>query len=526
MDTLQTFTLLITAAVLLVGLSQKLRIPYPIALVLGGAAIGFIPGIKAINFNPNFILVMVLPPILYYGAFWISFQEFKRYWTGIFSLALGLVAATTLIIGVIFKWLFPELPWALAFAVGAIVSPPDAGAATTILKRFSMGSRLLTVLEGESLINDASAIVLYKLAVAALFSGVFSFSEGVIEFSQIVIGGVVVGLIIGITLQLFSRRFLDPVVAVVFSFVIPYITYIFADFIGVSGVLAVVVNGLIGSRILITHHSSLRRVLGYTVWDIFIILLNCFIFILVGSQLRTLTENMTYQQILLYSCYGLLITFAMIFVRMVWLFTNSYFYYLRNRYNPNLNLKKILSNGVILGWSGMRGIVSLATALALPVTLSNGELLMGRDIVIFIVFIVILLTLLIPGLTLPTLIEWLKIYQQIPENKSGIVNTRNWLIKKAEEEIEHLHSVGNLLDEERSFLLTYFNVRHRILEVSSLATNGKTHNLEDVRLKVLQAQRQLLLAMWEREEIDDRILIYLEHELDVEETHLGRAEIK
>ena len=262
MDNLPTIFFLLFSAILVVGGAQKFHLPYPIALVIGGAALGFIPGLHTIDFNPHVLLTLILPPILYYAAFGIAFREFQKNWRAIFSLALGLVVATTCIVGLIFKWMFPAYSWALAFTFGAIIAPPDAIAATTILRRFNISSRLITLLEGESLVNDAAALILYKLALTALFSGTFSLVEGGIEFVQIVCGGIIVGFILGILFQFFSKCYLEPTLGVVFSFIIPYITYIVANALEVSGVLAVVVNGLVGARVLIKHHSSLRRVLG------------------------------------------------------------------------------------------------------------------------------------------------------------------------------------------------------------------------------------------------------------------------
>lgn len=525
MDSFQIFILLMFAAAVLVGISQKIHVPYPISLVLGGALLGFIPNLDGINFDPNLILVIVLPPILYYAGFGISFREFKHNLKDILSLSLGLVAFTTFVIGVIFKWIFPEFPWALAFAFGAIVSPPDAIAATTILKRFDINTQLLTVLEGESLVNDASAIVLYRLAVAALLSGVFSFAEGSVDFITKVSGGIAVGAVLGFLTQKFSRRYLEPIVGVVFSFTIPYITYILADSMGVSGVLAVVTNALIGSQILIRHYSSLRRIIGYAVWDIFIILLNCFVFILIGLQLRILTSMMTMHQMLLYTCYGLLITFAMIAVRMAWIYAKSGIAYLNALRDPKSSTlcPQILQEAAILGWSGMRGIVSLAAALALPYTLPNGMPLEGRNEVVFITFVVILLTLLIPGLSLPSLIQWLKIPQQ-PKHLSTL-KVKKQLTQVAEEKVRHLHALKKIDDNEFDLLRMYFAMELQVLEITG-SEQQKLQRLESIKSMVIQEQRKKLFEIWERLEIDDKLLIQLEHELDLEETHFARAELK
>lgn len=511
MESLYTFITLMFIAALLVAIAQKLKIAYPIALVLAGAVIGFIPALKPINFDPNILLVIVLPPILYTSSFSISFREFRANWKEIFSLALGLVFITTLVIGCIFKWLFPEFPWPLAFAFGAIISPPDAVAASAILKRFSMNSRLLTILEGESLVNDASALVLYRLAVTALLSGVFSFYDAGFEFFRISLGGIAVGVVFGVVMQRFSRRYLDPIVGVVLSLTMPYMTYILANSLGVSGVLAVVTNGLIGSYIILSHPSPMRRIAGFLAWDIFAILLNCFIFILIGLQLKTLTSDMTFNEVLLNMSYGVLFTAVLIAVRMAWVYLRSSF---ASFYN--------LGEATLLGWSGMRGIVSLTAALALPITLPDGMIIDGREEVIFITFIVIMLTLLIPGFTLAPLIRWMHLENNEPPNDHRI---RKELTRIAKDRIEQLNNSQALKPEQLDFLNTYFNMQRNAFEIST-SPMVKFESLESLRLQIIQEQRNHLIVMWKKQEVTDRQLTKLEHELDLEETRMARAELK
>ncbi len=524
MDTLQILVALMFFSAILVGIAQRLHVPYPIALVLGGTAIGFIPGLPDITFDPNTILLVVLPPILYYASFGISFREFRKNWREIFSLSIALVVVTTVVVGYIFKWIFPQFPWALAFTFGAIVSPPDAIAATSILKRFKMGSRLLSILEGESLVNDASALVLYRMGIVALLSGTFSVSEGSWEFVKVVSGGIGIGLVLGLIIQRLASRYLQPAVGVLFSFTIPYITYIVADSLEVSGVLAVVVVGLIGSRVLLTHHSSLRRVLGYATWDIFVIMLNCFVFILIGLQLRTFTSTMTADKMWLYTGYALLISTAMMVVRMVWVFAKSGIAYIKALYQPRAceNCPKIARDAAIIGWAGMRGIVSLTTALALPLTLRNGMPLEGREEIIFITFVVILMTLLIPGLTLPTLIRWLDV-QDETDDDSEAHRVGKLLTKVADDQLSRLHAHENINDEEYNFLRTYFKLQRRVLFHTH--PHGKMHSIELARLRVIQEQRRQLVAMWKRREIGDNLLAELEQLLDSEENHKARAEL-
>lgn len=524
MDSFQTFIILMFVAAIIVSISQKMEISYPIGLVIGGAAMGFMPFNHDIDFDPNLILIIVLPPILYYASFGISFREFMHNWREILSLALGLVVLTTLVIGLLFKWLFPEFSWALAFAFGAIISPPDAVAATTILKRFKINNRLLTILEGESLINDASAIVLYRMAVAALLSGIFSLFEGSIYFVKSVSGGLAVGFIFGYLVQNFSRHYLVPVVAVVFSITIPYITYIIADSMGFSGVLAVVVCGLMGAKIVLRHHSSLRRILGYITWDIYVIFLNCFVFVLIGLQLSTLTRTMTVHQLVVYTAYAFLITFTMLLIRMAWVYAKSSIEYVKALSKPKSHVicPQILRESALIGWSGMRGIVSLAAALALPYTLPDGAPLEGRNELIFITFVVILLTLVIPGLTLAPFIRWLNIPQQNDEKEEYQIKKR--LTSIAEKKIKQLHHTKKINDEEADFLTTHFNLQLRQIELTS-SEKTKLQSLEHAKGLVIKAQRKELLKIWELTDIDDKLLLRIEQELDLEEISLARAEL-
>lgn len=514
MEMFQTLIILVFFATILVGVAQKFQIPYPILLVIGGMAIGFIPNPHVMFSDPNLILVIVLPPILYYAAFSISFREFAKNRREIFSLALGLVIITTLAIGAVFKWLFPEVPWALAFAFGAIVSPPDSIAATTILKRFAISPRLLAILEGESLVNDASALVLYKLAVTALLTGTFSLADASIEFVKIASGGIAVGAISGLILHNFSRKYLDPVTGVLFSIAIGYVTYILAQFFDVSGVLAVVVNGLIGAHILAKHHSSLRRILGFSFWDIFIILINCFVFVLIGSQLRNLVVEKTFQEIALYVAYSFLITLTLILVRLIWVYARSLVAYFKSQ--KRNEYPKILREATVIGWSGMRGIVSLVAAFALPNSIE------GRNEVIFITFVVILITLILPSSTLAYLIKLMKIDHHVNHHEAH--HARKRLVQVADESVHQMQQSQSINEREYQFLKNYFNSQRYVFEISDSHLKKMT-NLELARLKVLKAQRLLLVQMWEAQEIDDRLFRELEHELDIEESHRARAKI-
>ncbi len=516
--------LLMSAAVLLVALAQRIKIPYPITLVIGGAFLSLLPGLDFTYIEPNLLLTIILPPILYYGAFWTSFTDFKKHAKEITSLALGLVIVTTFVVAFIFKWCFPHFSWPLAFAFGAIVSPPDATCATAILKRFPLGNKLITILEGESLVNDASALVLYRIAVTAAVTGSFSLFEASWEFVYMALGGVAVGAFLNWAFQHLAARYLEPTVSAFASFIIPYVIYIAASAINTSGVLAVVASGIIGSRILFKHQTSLRRMIGRVTWDMYIIVLNCFIFVLIGSQLDEQTSHLSWYQLGKLTCYSLLITFVMFVIRIFWASIKSIISYTRIKNNKEAahELSEIMREGVVIGWVGMRGIVSLTAALALPLTLDNGSALLGRQEVIYMTFCIILFTILIPSLTLPTLLSWLNLPEHTPKDSSS--ETRRTLVQVAEEEIKRLHTNQTVSEEEKAVLFSYFTTRTKLL---SLATKeNKNHKqFEHARKKVVQAQRRVLLEQWEDGTIDDRVLAQIEHELDIEETQTTRAEL-
>lgn len=515
MNSLHIFTLLMASAILFVSIALRWRIPYPVALVIGGAAIGFVPYLPEIHFDPNLLLSIVLPPILFYAAFNISIKEFKHEFFDILWLALGLVIVTTLAAGCLFKWLFPDLPWALAFTFGAIVSPPDAVAATTIFKKFSVNPHLQAVLEGESLVNDATGLVLYKMGVAAVLSGIFSPADAVVEFIKVAAGGILIGIITGYALHLFSSWFLSPILAVIYSFIIPYIAYLIADELQVSGVLAVVVNGLIGSRLLITHFSSMTRVVGWVSWDIFIILLNCFVFILIGLQLNGLVKRITLEKAASYLGYSILITAALILVRCMWIFFRQGLLSLQKKESPHDT-----RNNIILSWAGMRGIVSMAAALALPYSLPDGSPFPGRDIVIFLTFCVIFLTLVLPGITLSKMLKVLRIrYTSTNECK----DIRDLLGKTVHEELHRLHALKKIDDDEYTLLTNYFKMRHQIMDRSF--GHRKIANFESAHQQVLDKKRQLLIQMWKNNEITDELFQRFEREIDIEEAPIVRAEI-
>ena len=321
---LELLTLLLLTAVFLTWVARQLRIPYPIVLVIGGAALGFVPGLPPMPFAPSVLLAAVLPPILFDAAYQISFRDFKRQRRAIGLLAIGLVVATTLGMGLTLKWLLPEIPWAVAFAFGAVVSPPDAVTATAIMSRLNVPRALATTLKGESLLNDASGLVLYKFAIAAALTGAFSMTAAFVSFLVVAIGGVIVGIVVGVLRERIDRRLKDTPVMIVFSFIVPYVAYLTSEQLGVSGVLAVVTAGLIGARAASTAFNAEQRIMGRSTWEVAVILLNSLVFILMGSQLSVSLAVIPHHDLWQLLGYAGILGIAAIAIRMIWVFPGAY----------------------------------------------------------------------------------------------------------------------------------------------------------------------------------------------------------
>lgn len=289
---LELILLLMICAVGLGWLARRFKFPYPIALVAGGALLGLIPRLPQFPFDPQLILVIVLPPILYQAALLTSWTDFKANIRPISLLAIGLVIATTLAVGLALKLMVPSVPWAAAFVLGAIISPPDAVAATTILSRLNIPRHLVTILEGESLVNDASGLVIYKLAIAAVLTGAFSFGEASMQFALVSVGGVVIGIALAFVFMVIHRRLGDPFIEVITALTIPYTAYIAAESLHVSGVLAVVAAGLVRGRYSPEIVSAEMRIMARSVWNVLVFMLNSLIFILIGIQMSDVMDNL------------------------------------------------------------------------------------------------------------------------------------------------------------------------------------------------------------------------------------------
>jgi Na+/H+ antiporter len=511
---------LVGAAIALGWLARHLGLPYPIALVVGGAAIGFVPGLPRLPFDPNLILVLVLPPILYQAALFTSWRDFRANLGPISRLAVGLVIATTVAVAATLKWLVPELPWAVAFAFGAIVSPPDAVAATAIMSRMNVPRRIVTLIEGESLVNDASGLVLYRFAVAAALTGAFSLVQATGEFVLVAAGGIVVGTVLARFFVAIHRRVGDTLMEMMLSLMLPYLAYLAAEKLHLSGVLAVVAAGLVRGRYAPEAFSPQARIAAYSLWRVVVFAVNCLVFILIGLQLPDLVAGLAGTSLAQAIAYGVLLSVVAMAVRLAWVGPAGYL--------TRLVLAKLgrpepvppWRNVAVVGWCGMRGIVSLAAALALPLTLTDGSPFPGRDLLVFLAFVVIFVTLVVPGLTLGPLVRALKVggdWSVLDETTLARAETA----RAALGELDRLERERDVTAEIAASLRSDFEARLARAAPTALALAHGDDPWCHARRALVRAERQRLVALWREGRIGDEVLHEIERELDFEESLLG-----
>lgn len=409
---MENYSIIIFILIVMIGLSalaDKIKLPYPVLLITAGIAVGFIPALPDIEINPEIIFLIFLPPLLYDAAFNISFTEFRTNINTIGTLSISLVFITASGIAVIAHYMVPGMTWPLSFVLGAILSATDAVAAMSITKGLGLSHKTNTILEGESLVNDASALVAYRFAVAAVTGTTFILWKASLEFLFLMAGGFLVGFIMGKILALILRGVKNNnMVTISFMLLMPFVTYLVAENLQVSGVIAVVILGLsiahYGNKVFPEQLKQQSK----SIWDIIIFLLNGLIFIFIGLQFPFVAKKIAVGDRLPYIGYGFIITIAALVLRMARVFLQKVnlqraFQKGKGRITENALLD--FKNSLIISWSGMRGIVSLAIAIGLPVTLSNGNPFPERNAIIFISVVVVLFTLIGQGLTLPWLVR-------------------------------------------------------------------------------------------------------------------------
>jgi CPA1 family monovalent cation:H+ antiporter len=513
---------------LLTVLSNKLKISYPLVLVIAGLVISLIPGVPFITLSPDLVFLIFLPPLLYAAAWntsWIEFWKWKR---PIILLAFGLVIFTSAAVAWVAYAMIPGFTLALGFLLGGIISPPDAVAANSVLSGVNVSKRVLTILEGESLINDASSLIVFRFALAALVTGQFHFWSASKSFLVVAGMGIVIGVAIAMVIYFIHRAL--PTTARIdaaITLVSPYMMYITAEHFHVSGVLAVVSGGLFlsyRSQEIFTYESRLQ-VSG--LWEVLVFLLNGLVFILIGLQLPVIVQGLEGYSLGEAIFYSLIISLLTIIIRIIWVFPAAYL--------PRILFKSIRKNEphpgwrqvFLVAWSGMRGVVSLASALAIPLTLSGDNAFPHRNLILFITFVVILITLVLQGLSLAPLIRKLNI--QSNEVESERLQSLALRIRLAESALSYLDTN---YPEETQHHETYKRVRDRYERMIDIAKRKlETDEGEDESADFLPHYRQMLIELVH---IRRRELNYIRHkgefsldlirerewELDIEEARL------
>lgn len=516
---LELTVFLLFCAAALGWVAHRFQFPYPIALVAGGAILGLVPHLPQFPFDPQFILVLILPPVLYQAALMTSWSDFKAHVRPIGLLSIGLVIATTLAVGAALKLLVPEVPWAVAFVLGAIVSPPDAVAATAILSRLNIPRRVVTVLEGESLVNDASGLVIYKFAVAAVLTGAFSLPGALLQFGGIAIGGVVVGIGMAYVFIAIHRRLGDPFIEILISLLVPYATYIVAESVHASGVLAVVAAGLVRGRYAPEIVSASMRILGRPAWQLLVFLLNSLTFMLIGLQMSSILDKLSFYSPLQLLALGSTISLVAIGVRFVWVYAAALL--------PGVWRKKGLPHqpppnareNFIISWCGMRGIVSIAAALSLPLVLPDGSAFPQRDLIVFLTFFVIAVTLVVQGLSLPVLIRKLKVGSTWNEHEEKLrvrAAISAAALRALDQHVLHLASTGAWVESLRA------EISSRIALAVPQGHDEGAQEASTLQLRhaVIRAERKELLRLWRNNQVSDDVMHRIEETLDHQEANL------
>lgn len=519
-----TALILLALATVIVAISPRLKMPIEVLLILGSLLLSLVPGLPAMRLNPDLVFTVFLPPIIFGAAYFTSWRDFKANKRPIALLAIGLVLFTTLTTAVIVHALIPSLPWAVGFLLGAMISPPDAAAATAITRRLGVPRRLLTIIEGESLVNDATALVAYKFAIAAILTGAFSLRHAVIQFFVVSIGGIGVGLAVGWIGIALYRRLLDRTAQILVSFLTAFAAYLAAETLHMSGVMATVVAGLYFGRWIPMAGSAQLRIEAKAGWDLILFIINALVFTFIGFQLPVVLGHLEGYSAIKLARDAAVITLAVIALRFIWVYPATYLPRLlvpsiRQR-DPAPSWKAVF----VLSWTGMRGIVSLAAALALPFTLPSGDPFPDRNLLIFLTYVVILATLLIPSLTLPMLMRLLQL--QVGDDQ------------QREELVARLAGVRAVLDNSTEFRQnTAFNPEHvdqlvhrykrRLETLQANMTDSAFSPLYDedaqrrrLLREAIRRERQALIQLRDDGQIHNEVVHLILRELDLEEMRL------
>lgn len=507
------------------ALARKLQIPYPIVLVLAGLLLSFVPGIPHIVLNPDVVFLLVLPPLLYAAAWLTSWRDFAYNIISICFLAFGLVGFTVLCVALVAPAIFPGFDWRLGVILGAVISTTDAIAATSISKRLGLPQRIVDVLEGESLVNDATGLLALEFGLALVVSGqIPTVSYGLWRLVYLVIGGISVGLLIGLVVHGLEHLIDDGPIEITLSILVPYVVYLTAESMHTSGVLAVVACGLYLGRGSAHFFSPAVRVQAESVWNVLTFILNGFVFVLIGLQLHVVREGIKDISTGTLLLLGTLFSALVIVLRLVWVFPGaSLAYWIRRHFQHQKEDRPKTRQIFVTGWTGMRGVIALAAALSLPKTLADGSTFPQRNLIIFLTFSVILVTLVLQGLTLPMVIRALGLAGGAGPNCEETEARRIM----ADAALEYLERSSREVTAEANMLFTDLKEQYR-LKLSSLPDTQANRDKADadaeaykqyleMSLNLLRVERETAVQLRNQGRINDEVLRQLLRELDLSE---------
>jgi len=521
---------LLFSVFLLVMLAQRIKIAYPIFLVIAGLGVSLIPGIPHITVDPELIFLIFLPPLLYEAAWYTSWRDFWKWKRPIALLAFGLVFFTSTMVAFASVHIIPGFTLALGFLLGGIISPPDAVAAATVLKGIKVPKRILTILEGESLVNDASSLIVFRFALAAVMTGVFSFEQASGQFFVVAGMGIVVG-IAGAHVMYAIHRFLPttPAIDAALTVMTPYILFLAAEEFHFSGVMAVVSGGLfISYRSHEIFSNGMTRLNMLGVWNTMIFVMNALVFILIGLSLPEIISGLGENSVIDGIIYGTIISVIAITLRFLWVYPATHI--------PRLLSKKITKNEpspgwkgpLIVSWAGMRGVVSLATALSIPVLMQDGNHFPFRNLIIFITFVVIFITLVIQGLTLPLIVKWIgigEIDDLLPgdEEQAGIKMrmakvAMNVLQRNYTEALENNELLGLLKKDIENDILS---TTKRLASLECEIEEDEIELYKKAVAEIYKKQRHELFLLRKEKIFSDTEIRKAEMQLDLDETKMG-----
>jgi CPA1 family monovalent cation:H+ antiporter len=506
-------------------IARLLDVPYPIVLVLGAIPLGYLPGVPNVELDPDLVLVIFLPPLLYVAAFFADLRALRADARALSLTSIGLVLVTTCAVAIVGHELI-GLSWAVAFALGAIVSPTDPVAATAIARQLGAPRRLVNLIEGESLINDSSALIAYRVAVAAAVGASFSLFDATVDFVVAVAGGVAIGLAVGAAIAEVRRRLDDVPVEITISIFSGFAAYLPAEGLGVSGVLAAVTTGIYLGWLAPQISTAQMRIQGFAVWELVVFLLNALLFVLIGLQLPSILDAVSGIDVGTLAGYASAVIAVVVGTRFVWLFTIPYLIRAFDRRPSQVERRMGAAPRVVAGWAGMRGAVSLAAALALPLQTDAGAPFPERDLVIFLAYCVVLFTVVVQGLTLPALIRRLEVVDDGAEEEAEEHAARIAAAEAALAALDGLAAQAWTREDTIERLRTFYSYRRRRFATLSGELEDedgivdRSLAYQHLMRELIEAQRVAIVRLRNERLISSDVMRRVERDLDLEESRL------